>query len=234
MMSKQERLVSVGSAYPEITLTAFPWTERQQSFIDLSLDPKTKVIFCSAPAGTGKTLLSLYCSLRLAIDDKNKKILYVRNPVESCSGKGIGFIKGKTDEKMQPYIMPLYDNLYKIADKHSVNMIEKRGMLSSEVLGFTKGRTYDDTYMIVDEAEDFTLQDLRLIISRMGKRAKLFIIGDVKQSNVRNSNFGLTYDLFNTPEDRGKGIHCFKFTAKDIMRNDIIQHMITKIDSIVV
>jgi len=158
----------------------------------------------------------------------------VRNPVESCSGKGIGFIKGKTDEKMQPYIMPLYDNLYKIADKHSVNMIEKRGMLSSEVLGFTKGRTYDDTYMIVDEAEDFTLQDLRLIISRMGKRAKLFIIGDVKQSNVRNSNFGLTYDLFNTPEDRGKGIHCFKFTAKDIMRNDIIQHMITKIDSIVV
>src|SRR6056300_1644630 len=187
-MGRNRGIVEVGGAYPEVTIHPFNWTERQQIFIDLVLDDKNQLMFCSSPAGTGKTLLSAYCSLKLLIDKKIDKIIYVRNPVESCSGRGLGFIKGDTGEKLEPYIAPLHDNLNKLLDSHSLN--------------------------IVDEAEDFSFQDLRLILTRLGKKSKMLIIGDDKQANLKEGKFSLMIDIFNNPEARSKGVQTFKFGAK--------------------
>lgn len=229
-MARNKGLVEVGGAYPKITITPLEWTERQQIFIDLVLDDKNKVMFCAAPAGTGKTILSTYCGLKLLTDDKIRKIIYVRNPVESCSGRGLGFIKGKTDEKMDPYIMPLKDNINKLLDSHSSRIVEKLNAFEAIPLGFCKGRTFDDALVIVDEAEDFTYQDLRLILTRLGKRSKMIIIGDEKQSNMKDGKFSLMIKIFNNPEARYKGVQTFTFSAKDIMRNDLIQYLVSEID----
>jgi len=233
-MGRNRGIVEVGGAYPEVTIRPFNWTERQQIFIDLVLDDKNQLMFCSSPAGTGKTLLSAYCSLKLLIDKKIDKIIYVRNPVESCSGRGLGFIKGDTGEKLEPYIAPLHDNLNKLLDSHSLKIVEKLGNIEAVPLGFCKGRTFDNAIIIVDEAEDFSFQDLRLILTRLGKKSKMLIIGDDKQANLKEGKFSLMIDIFNNPEARSKGVQTFKFGAKDIMRNSLIQYLVAEIDKNIV
>lgn len=233
-MGRNKGLTEVGAAYPKITITPLNWTDRQKTFIDLVLDDKNQVMFCSAPAGVGKTMLSTYCGLKLLTEDKIKKIIYARNPVESCSGRGLGFIKGKTDEKMEPYVMPLKDNASKLLDKYSLSIIDKLNAFEAIPLGFCKGRTFDDALIIVDEAEDLTFQDLRLILTRLGKRSKMIIIGDERQSNMRDGKFPLMIKIFTNPEARSKGVQTFTFSAKDIMRNDLIQYLVTEIDKNIV
>jgi len=222
-MSRKD-FTSVGEAFPNINLKELRWTEKQRQFIELSLDHQTKIMLCSSPAGTGKTILALYCSLNLLLEGKVDKILYIRNPIEAA--RSIGYLKGKLDEKLEPFILPAIDNLNKLLDEHSLKILEKNKALESIPLGFVKGRTFDRCAIIMDEAEDLDTQEFRLIMTRLGRGSKMFLIGDDVQSNVRNGGFKDVINLFDNSRARHKGIHTFEFTEEDIMRNDLIQYIV--------
>jgi phosphate starvation-inducible PhoH-like protein len=214
-----------------ITITPFQWTPKQQKFIDLALDKNTKIIICKSPPGTGKTLLSTYCCLELLNNKKISSILYLRNPIESVS-KSIGFIKGEKDEKLFAYGQPLFDHLDELLSKADINKLLNDERIEVESIGFVKGRTYSVVGAIGDEIEDLTPQEIRLLMSRMGRFSKLFLIGDAKQSNIKGSGFEAVFDLFNNEESKNLGIQTFEFTKDDCMRSEILKFIIEKFEKI--
>lgn len=211
----------------ELQLREFPWTEKQKQFIDIALNPTTNYLLCQAPAGCGKTLLAVYIGLKLLQEGKIKNILFVRNPVESSS-YGLGFLAGDLNSKMDPYIQPMMDHLNELLPPAQIKSLLDSGVIQGVPIGFLKGRTFNCSLIIGDEAEDLQAVDFRLLMGRLGKRSKMLIIGDSDQSNVKHSGFQKICDLFNSEECIKNGIHYFSFTAVDIMRNKVLGFVIDR------
>ena len=211
----------------ELKIRDFPWTEKQKAFIDIALDKKTNYIFCQAPAGVGKTLLSVYIALRLLNEGRIKNIYFCRQPVESSSF-GLGFLSGDLTSKMEPYTMPMMDHLNELLAPSDIKKLFEMGFIQSIPVGFLKGRTFNNSLIIADEAEDFLAGDFRLIMGRLGKYSKMLLIGDQGQINVKNSAFLKVFDLFNSEECKDNGIYCLSFDSKDIMRNKILGFIIDR------
>jgi len=211
----------------ELQIREFPWTEKQKQFIDIALDSKTNYLFCQAPAGTGKTLLSIFVGLKLLQEGKIRNIYFARNPVESSSF-GLGYLAGDLQSKMSPYSMPMMDHLNELLPPSQIKFLIDSGVIQSVPIGFLKGRTFNLSLIIGEEAEDLQVVDFRLLMGRLGRRSKMLIIGDIDQSNVRNGGFQKICDLFNSQECVDNGIHYFSFTTADIMRNKILGYVIDK------
>jgi phosphate starvation-inducible PhoH-like protein len=209
----------------DLTVNPFPWTEKQQKFIDVALDKETSYILCEAPPGVGKTLLSVYIALKLLQERRVSSAIYVRNPIESSS-KGLGFLKGEFDEKMQPYIEPLLDHLNELLPPAQISRILKENFIKGVPVGFLKGRTFNASLIIADEIEDLSMQEFLLVMGRLGKFSKMIMIGDNAQSNIKNSGFNKVYKAFDNEESRSKGIYCFKFGSEDILRNKILTYIV--------
>jgi phosphate starvation-inducible protein PhoH and related proteins len=215
----------------EIIIKEFEWSEKQKRFIQLALDKSVKIMIVKSPPGTGKTLLSTLCSLKLLSNKSISDILYLRNPVESVS-KGLGYLPGLYLEKMQPYGAPLVMSLEQLISKPTYESLMKDNRIKIDSVGFVKGCTYNTTSVICDEAEDLSIQEIRLVFGRMGKFSKLFLIGDEKQANVKNSGFSKTFDLFNDQVSKDNGIVTFEFTNEDCMRNGFMKFILEKFDSL--
>ena len=207
----------------------FEFTEKQKQFISLALDKNTKIMICNAPPGVGKTMLSIYCCLQMLNSKSLSQILYLRNPIESSS-KGIGFIPGLKIDKMQAFGEPAFDQLKIFLNNSDLQKIQKEERVLVETVGFLQGRTYNSTGMIMDEAEDLSLKELRMVMGRMGMFSKLFLIGDERQTNVKNSGFKNVFNLFNDEESKSNGIVTFEFTKADCMRSGLLKYILDKIE----
>lgn len=214
-----------------LNIRDFPWTEKQKKFIEIGLDKNTNYLFCQAVVGVGKTLLSVYIGLNLLNEGKIKNIYFVRQPVESSSF-GLGFLGGDFDEKMSPYAGPLMDHLNELIPQGQINKLLEGGFIQSIPIGFLKGRTFNNSLIILDEAEDLATQDFRLSLSRLGKFSKMIIIGDAKQSNVKNNGFLKVFNLFDSEDCKNNGIFTYSFGSEDIMRNKILGFVMDKLDSL--
>jgi len=215
----------------EFGIKEFRWTEKQLSFIRTALDKNTKIIICKSPPGTGKTLLSLFCALKRLQEKKSGGIFFVRNPIESAS-KSIGFIPGDISMKMEWVVQPLMDQLNQLLNPKDIQALIQDERIEGVPLGHLKGRTFINSDLIADEAEDFNATELLLTMCRIGLTSKVYILGDIKQANIRNSGFELVYDLFNNEESKNKGIHTIEFTTDDIMRHDVIKFIVDKFETL--
>lgn len=224
-----EKIAQRSKIEDKFEIRPFKWTEKQNKVIDCALAKETNIVFIKSPPGTGKTLLSTYCSLELLSKKAVSNIVYYRNPVESAT-KSLGFLSGDYNQKMAPYGMPLFDHLVELLDKPTIDKLFKDERISIDTIGFAKGRTHHVSAIIMEEAEDLTPQELELIMGRLGKHSKLFIIGDVRQANVKNSGFDKTFNLFNDDEAKGKGIHTFEFNSSDCMRSPILKFIVDRFE----
>jgi phosphate starvation-inducible PhoH-like protein len=210
-----------------LNIREFPWTEKQQNFINIALSKNTNYIICQAPAGCGKTLMSVYIGLKLLQEGRIKTIYFVRNPVESSS-YGLGFLSGDFASKMQPYCEPMIDHLNELLPPSQINKLLDGGFIQSIPIGFLKGRTFNSSLIIADEIEDLMTSDFRLAMSRLGKYSRMLLIGDIEQSNVKNNGFQKVFDIFNNQECENNGIYCLSFGAEDIMRNKMLGFVINR------
>lgn len=211
----------------ELTLRPPEWTEKQRGFIDIATDKNTNYVFCQSPAGTGKTLLSTYCGLKMLQEKKIGSIIYCRNPIESSS-KGLGFLSGGFEDKMLPYFSPMMDNLNELLPANQIKLLIERGFIQTIPIGFLKGRTFNNALIIVDEAEDLCISETLLCLNRLGKFSKMILIGDFDQANIKNSGFQKVFDAFNSTESVENGIFALSFTSEDIMRNKIIRYIVER------
>jgi phosphate starvation-inducible PhoH-like protein len=214
----------------------FPYklTYNQNRFIDLAMDNKVKIIFVSGLAGTAKTILSTYCGLKLLEAGQGQSLTYIRSIVES-SDKGLGFLPGDLKDKVNPYMRPLEEKLYELLGDHEIRELQREGRIDAMPVNFLRGLDFRPQeegktikVLILDEAQNLSKRETLLFLSRIGEGCKVFICGDPTQSDIRNSGFESTFNLFNDDESKKNGIFTFKLTEDDIVRSALVKFIVSK------
>ncbi len=214
----------------ELNIQEFPWSDKQKELINLLFDKKTKIVFLQGPAGSAKTHIAVYAALRAMNEKKIGEIVYVRQPVES-SKYSLGYLKGDIQEKLTPYAQPLDDKLNEFLSKADVEKLHKEERIVCVPVGHMRGRTFNANYIIVDEAQNLSVEDLLLILTRLGKFSKMIITGDIMQPDIRNSAFQKVFNLFDDEQSKERGIHTFQFKKEDIFRNEVLAFIIEKFEN---
>ena len=171
--------------------------KEQQFAFDLLMDQEIKIVSLVGRAGCGKTLLALAAGLKQILDDGTYKKLIVSRPVQPM-GRDIGFLPGTLEEKMMPWIAPVQDNLEFLMgdDKEHLKMLQEQGTIEVEALTFIRGRSIANAFIIIDEAQNLTMHELKTIITRVGEDTKIVLTGDIDQIDsafLDATNNGLTY-----------------------------------------
>ena len=171
--------------------------KEQQFALDLLMDPDIKIVSLVGKAGCGKTLLALAAGLKQILDDKTYKKLIVSRPVQPM-GRDIGFLPGTLEEKMLPWIAPIQDNLEFLMgdDKEHLMTLQELGTIEVEALTFIRGRSISKAFIIIDEAQNLSMHELKTIITRVGEDTKIILTGDIEQIDsafLDATNNGLTY-----------------------------------------
>lgn len=202
---------------------------KQQQFIDLILDSNTKIVIAKGPAGTAKSYLSIYAGLLSLQRKKVGELHYLRQPVESSSFN-LGFLPGTSAEKIQPYLMPLFEKLAEFLPDVQIKELQKQERIKGNTIGFLRGASFNATYVAADEVQNFSIADFLLTMTRMGKFSKLVMTGDTRQVDTKTSGFEKIYKLFDDQESKDKGIYTFAFGKEDIVREPMIGYILDKFE----
>src|SRR3954454_2336632 len=196
---------------PEVTLRGLVQSGRQRAFGKKTLATKTinqrryidsiernDLVFGIGPAGTGKTYLAVAMAVSALLNKKIARIILTRPAVEA--GERLGFLPGTLQEKVDPYLRPLYDALYDMVDAERVEKMLERGVIEVAPIAFMRGRTLNDAFIILDEAQNSTAEQMKMILTRLGFNSKMVVTGDVTQIDL--------------PSARGSGL----IQAADVLR----------------
>jgi len=210
----------------------FKFSEKHQRFIQTLIDEKTKMVFADGFAGTAKTYLSVYGALTLLEARKVEQIIYLRSVVESATQK-IGHLPGELDQKFQPYSLPLIDKLDELVSKTTSDKLVKQEYIKCLPVNFTRGLTFHNSVVIIDEAQNLTRQELVTLLTRCGEETKYVIIGDTNQSDINGkSGFKPILQAFDTDNSVVNGIHTFKFEKSEIVRSKLLKHIVQVLESV--
>lgn len=202
-------------------------TPKQQQLIDLILHRDTRVVFVAGPAGTAKSYTAVRGGLELLQKRSVSDLCYIRSVVESAS-KSLGYLPGEAGEKLEPFLRPLRDKLEELLPGGDVERLLKEKRAEGIPVGFLRGASFNARFILADEAQNLTREELLTVLTRVGRFSKLVICGDAMQADIgpARSGFQKIYDLFNTEASRTHGIHCFSFTREDIVRSPIVRHIV--------
>ena len=184
---------------------------------------KNDMIFAIGPAGTGKTYTAVAIAVKALKDRKVKRIILTRPAVET--GENLGFLPGDLKEKLDPYMQPIYDALFDMLPIDKLNDYIENGTIQIAPLAFMRGRTLDKAFVILDEGQNTTEQQMKMFLTRMGTSAKFIITGDETQIDLpKNQSSGLVHAK-NTLRNV-KGISFIKLDSKDVTRHKLVTHII--------
>ena len=207
-------------------------SEKQQKYLKIILDPKTRVVFLSGPSGSTKTFLAFYAALCLWNEDQKLKILYLRSVVESAS-RSLGFLKGSADDKISPYMEVLSEKLAEILNPQEIQSLLDNGAIEGDVINFLRGRSISNTIMILDEGENATSHEIETVLTRMNQNTKIFVCGDSRQSDLKKNDYDNICKEFGDEESARHGIHHLEFTKEDIMRDPVVGFILDKMEKFV-
>jgi phosphate starvation-inducible protein PhoH and related proteins len=190
----------------------------------LADDFKTNdLLFAIGPAGTGKTYTAIALAVMAFRNKAIKKIILTRPAVEA--GEHLGFLPGDMKEKLDPYLQPLYDALHDMLPARKLESLMEDGTIQIAPLAYMRGRTLDQACVILDEAQNATVNQLKMFLTRMGKNAKFIVTGDLTQIDLPNkSNSGLQYAL--KILDKIEGISIIYLDNRDIVRHRLVKDII--------
>jgi phosphate starvation-inducible PhoH-like protein len=179
--------------------------------------------FGVGPAGTGKTYLAVACAIEALQSEKVKKIILVRPAVEA--GEKLGFLPGDMAQKVDPYLRPLYDALYDMLGFERVEKMIDKGIIEVAPLAFMRGRTLNDAFIILDEAQNTTVEQIKMFLTRLGFGSTAVVTGDVTQIDLPSEKMsGLRHvlEVLKTVE----GISFTFFDARDVVRHPLVQRIV--------
>lgn len=202
-------------------------TDRQKEFLKIALDRNTKVVFVLGPAGVSKTFLTVLAVLEMIQTQRLSDLLYIRSVVE-CSDQKMGFLPGTEEDKMGPYMAPLLDKLDELLEQSDITALQKDNRVSAKPIGFLRGLNWNAKGIIADEAQNFTFNELITLMTRVGQFSKLFICGDLMQSDIAPGKSGLEdiVKIFNSAEAIEQGIYTFEFGEEDIVRSALVKFIV--------
>jgi len=221
---------------PDVTLRALVQSGRQRNFGKKMLAPKTvnqrryleaiernDLVFGVGPAGTGKTYLAVAMAVSALLNKSVARIILTRPAVEA--GERLGFLPGTLQEKVDPYLRPLYDALYEMLDNERVEKLLERNVIEVAPIAFMRGRTLNDSFIILDEAQNSTPEQMKMVLTRQGFSSKMVVNGDITQIDLpdgRRSGLIQAIEVL-----RGvAGISFVQFDEKDVVRHSLVQRIV--------
>jgi phosphate starvation-inducible PhoH-like protein len=202
-------------------------TETQKTFVK-SIHGN-QIVICAGPAGTGKTYVACAEALSMLAKGVYKKIIVAKS-VTVLEGEDIGYLKGTMREKMEPVMLSFMDNFYKLIGKPLTEELERNDMIEIVPIAYIRGRSIDDTFIIVDEIQNLKKDHLVTILTRIGERSKLLLMGDGDQIDMKKkSDSGLDWLIRTFAEFEDIGV--VTFTEDDSVRNPIIRRILNHIKS---
>lgn len=203
----------------------YPKTLNQIKYINLIND--NDIIFSIGKAGSGKTFLAIVMAVKMLKEGKIKRIILTRPAVEA--GESLGFLPGDLKEKIDPYLRPLYDGLYECMGREVVNELIEKNTIEIAPLAYMRGRTLDNSCIILDEAQNTTKMQMKMILSRLGYNSKMIITGDITQIDLpKHVNSGLKHAVSILNGINGIGIIEFDFC--DVIRHPLVNIILKKYD----
>ncbi len=189
---------------------------------------KHDIVFGIGPAGTGKTYLAMAQAVSFLLAKRISRIILARPAVEA--GEKLGFLPGDLQEKVNPYLRPLYDALYDMIDIERVERLIERGTVEVAPIAFMRGRTLNDAFVILDEAQNTTSEQMKMFLTRLGFGSKAVITGDITQIDLPT---GRTSGLVEAMKVVGdiEGIAFVHFDEKDVVRHQLVQQIVKAYES---
>ncbi len=203
-----------------------PRSPNQRKYVEAI--ESSDMTFGIGPAGTGKTYLAVAMAASALMAKRVSRIILVRPAVEA--GERLGFLPGSLQEKVDPYLRPLYDALYDLLEKDRVDKMLEKGAIEIAPLAFMRGRTLSDAFIIMDEAQNTTIEQMKMFVTRLGMNSKAVITGDLTQIDLPNPKRSGLLDAL-TILDGVEGVRFCHFEAGDVVRHNLVQRIVHAYDS---
>ncbi|MDD5078989.1 MAG: PhoH family protein [Candidatus Omnitrophica bacterium] len=198
-----------------------PRTKGQKEYFEAI--KKNDIVFGIGPAGTGKTYLAMACAVESLRNQEVRRIILTRPAIEA--GESLGFLPGDMYEKISPYLRPLYDAIYDMMEAEKIEKYLETGIIEVAPLAYMRGRTLNDAFIILDEAQNATPEQLKMFLTRLGFDSKAVITGDITQSDLPG---GKPTGLLQAMETLKaiQGIKFINFSGEDVVRHELVQKII--------
>lgn len=195
--------------------------ENQEKYIKAIED--CDLVFGIGPAGTGKTYLAVACAVEALERDSIRKLVLVRPAVEA--GERLGFLPGDLAQKIDPYLRPMYDALYEMMGFEKVSKLVDRNVIEIAPLAYMRGRTLNDAFIILDEAQNTTVEQMKMFLTRIGFGSKAIVTGDITQIDLPNAKESGLKHVMRILHDKS-GISFCNFQSKDVVRHPLVKKII--------
>jgi phosphate starvation-inducible PhoH-like protein len=201
-----------------------PKNQSQDIFSSMLKAKNKKIILATGPAGTGKTLFATEYGIRYFLLGVYDKLIFTRPSVSV--DEELGFLPGTMEEKMAPWVRPIYDVLYQFVSPKEVQILMEEKIIEIAPLGYMRGRTFKNAWIVADEMQNSTVSQMKMLLTRLGENSRLVITGDLEQYDRPNERNGLEDFLDKFRGKRSSSIGSFEFDRSDIQREEVVKEIL--------
>jgi phosphate starvation-inducible PhoH-like protein len=201
-----------------------PKNQSQEIFSSMLKAKNKKIILATGPAGTGKTLFATEYGIRYFLLGVYEKLIFTRPSVSV--DEELGFLPGTMEEKMAPWVRPIYDVLYQFVSPREVQILMEEKIIEIAPLGYMRGRTFKNAWIVADEMQNSTVSQMKMLLTRLGENSRLVITGDLEQYDRPNERNGLEDFLDKFRGKRSSSIGSFEFDRSDIQREEVVKEIL--------
>lgn len=202
-----------------------PRGPNQKTYLNLLKDDTKNIVFAIGPAGTGKTLLAVLHGIKLFQEGIVDKIVVTR-PAVSVD-EDLGFLPGTLNEKMAPWTRPIFDVFAEYYHKKEIDKMLEEGVIEISPLAYMRGRTFKNSYIVADEMQNATINQMKMLLTRLGENSKMVVTGDLAQADRLNDNGLINFCSLLAENPELKHIDLVQFDAKDIERHEAVKEVLS-------
>jgi len=201
-----------------------PKNDSQKNYFNLLKNKNKKILIATGPAGTGKTLFATELGIKNFLTNKYEKIIFTRPSVSV--DEDLGYLPGTLEEKMAPWVRPIYDILYNFLSAKEISSLVEEKFIEIAPLGYMRGRTFKNSWIIADEMQNSTVSQMKMLLTRLGENSRVIITGDLDQHDRKENINGLEDFLNKFKKKRSSSISSVEFKNDDIQREQVVQEVL--------
>ena len=207
------------------TVELIPKTLNQENYITQLIDDQKRIVFAIGPAGTGKTMLAMLAAIKAYKQGQVDKIILTR-PAVGTDDERHGFLPGDINAKMEPWTRPLFDVLHEYYSPQDTAKMLDEQIIEISPLAFMRGRNFKNAYIVADEVQNTTINQMKMLLTRLGENCKLVATGDIEQTDITRNN-GLKHIMDCLNNQSTSMIAMTAFTEKDVQRSEVVKEVLT-------